>query len=110
MTNKTILVSKDNYELLLLEVRRTNQILTSIEAIEQQALELKQQEVDTLNRIDKRQALENHNGKKWTALTVLIMMAAFYIEIVKIDDLSILKDRAKSFIYDITDTYKLKGD
>ncbi|MCH9733819.1 MAG: hypothetical protein K0U78_04605 [Actinomycetia bacterium] len=75
-----------------------------------EAIELKKQEVAILNRIDKRQALENHNGKKWTALTVLIMMAAFYVEIVKIDDLSILKDRAKSFIYDITDTYKLKGD
>ncbi|MCH9645777.1 MAG: hypothetical protein K0U08_03945 [Proteobacteria bacterium] len=107
------MANEDEFKEMSKQIKRelsNRDLLDLIAEQNHEAIELKKQEVAILNRIDKRQALENHNGKKWTALTVLIMMAAFYVEIVKIDDLSILKDRAKSFIYDITDTYKLKGD
>lgn len=106
------MANEDEFKEMSKQIKRelsNRDLLDLIAEQNHEAIELKKQEVAILNRIDKRQALENHNGKKWTALTVLIMMAAFYVEIVKIDDLSILKDRAKSFIYNITDTYKLKG-
>ncbi len=66
--------------------------------------------IKLLQRIDERQALENHNGKKWTFFTVVIMTLAFYVEIVKIDDISILKNRAMELIYNVTDTYPVKVD
>ena len=65
---------------------------------------------ESLKVINERQRLENNNGKKWTAITVLIMVCAFYVEIVKIDDISILKNRAIDFIHSATDTYKVKVD
>ena len=110
MAEKTILVSSDTYESLLAEVKKGNELLSSIETLNHELVELNKQKISISHRIDNRQALENHKGKKWTAITVLIMVCAFYVEIVKIDDISILKNRAIDFIHSATDTYKVKVD
>lgn len=88
-----------------------NKLISIIKAEKIDAL-IAQQKItnETLARMDERQSKESHNGKKWTFLTVAIMVLAFYVEIVKIDDISILKDRAMDFVYNITGTYPVKVD
>lgn len=84
MDDKTVLVVKD---------AKINELIAEVKNV-----------VNELQEINTRQLNESHKGKKWTFLTVSIMTLAFYVEIVKMDDISILRDRALDFVYSIINT------
>lgn len=75
-------------------------------ALQRESNKTENEMLEVLKRIDERQALENHSNKRLAIFTVIIMIVAFYVEIVKIEDFSIIKNRTVELVDSIITTYK----
>lgn len=91
MSETKILVSSSAMDDLVVEQRITNELLRSIHKAEKDTKSI-------IGELNERQKHENKTGKRITIIMLFVALLAFYVEIIKIDDLSLIKHRTIEFV------------